>query len=250
VSREESRLRRLLAPQGADPGPMAARTLSTVKAPEPVKAPGPPWEEPLTLTDRAIHDAWEASLSKKDLETWTKLRDMLVSCGPEMRMRAVGWGLRGELEHARRMYQVARNVRDEQYKAEFLVRAGRDFAESVARLEDRLSDVFPVVEPLNALLHGLWSDVSRLESMWRQTRHVADPGAWAASYPGLARGEGISGYDTPQGVARVRARLEAGIARARERAANRKPRKRTARNRRKAPKGSVSDGQRVLTRPE
>lgn len=222
-------------------------------------APGSLTEGGMGLLDREAESAWEATLGprstvdrakraqadtgsegkgaragrkKKELDVWLDLRDMLDQVGPETRWRAVGYIVRSELERARKAYRVALNIDQAPYKAELIARNGRKFREAFEGLESRLTDMYQFVEPLGRL-------IGHVERAWEivDSQHIRldrVSGHWSDTWPGAEKGTGIPGYDSQQGIDRVRREVreaherhvERERARAEKRRSSQKPRRR------------------------
>ena len=155
--------------------------------------------------DRDAERAWEGTLSKAEHERWSALKEALEAAGPEMRWRAAGWVMRAQLEHAQKCYRIARNLDNKAYKADLVRQNGAEFRRAVERLEGRLSGVYQFLLPLGSLIGDVES-AHRSLNLWRSTLHRVT-GPWVDSWPGLDGGRGVPGYDTPEGVQRLRDRV-------------------------------------------
>lgn len=152
--------------------------------------------------DEKQQKAWEGTLSKAEQERWQSITEALAEAGPEMRWRVAGWVMRSELEHARKCYRIAKNLDNEPYKADLIIKNGQKFRELVELLEGRLAGMYDLLVPLGSLIGDVETAHHMLHrgymSLHRASSH------WNDSWPGAARGRGITGYDTPEGVERVR----------------------------------------------
>lgn len=151
--------------------------------------------------DRDAEQAWVETLNARERETWDKLVELLDNAGPEMRWRVAGRVMRTELDHARKVYRVASNVTREGYKAELVKQQGQRFRGAVEALEERIAPLYDVLVPFRHLIE----DVERAYRMVTGNHQTLSrvTGPWNDSWPGAAKGRGITGYDTPEGVARV-----------------------------------------------
>lgn len=190
--------------------------------------------------DADAETAWEATLNRREREQWEAAKVLLDEVGPEMRWRIAGRVMRTELDHARKVYRICLNVSREAYKAELVKQNGRAFREAIGELESRLAPLYDILVPLRHLI----PDVERAHEMLvgRHQTLSRVTGSWDDSWPGAAKGRGISGYDTPEGVARVGAEVKAAHERyLAEQAA--KPRRGRGRGSRRAPKRPDDSGQ-------
>lgn len=174
--------------------------------------------------------AWRATLSAKERALWDKMVELLEGCSPEMRWRLAGLIMERELQHARHVLRVARNVRGEGFKADLVQANGVRFREAVENLEQRVADLAPLVEPAIVLVRNLERGVAQVKGLHLNLSTVMAASTWAAAREGAAKGRGVPGYDTEQGVERARQEAQAAHARWQERQGNRKPRKRQVRH--------------------
>lgn len=162
---------------------------------------------PMGLLDEAAERAWEATLSQAEYSKWEALQEALDAAGPEMRWRAAGYVMRAELEHARKVLRIAKNINNEPFKAELISRNGLGFREAIGKLEGRLGGMYDILVPLAGLIDDVES-AYRMVTSWHMTLdRVTQP--WHDSWPGAAQGRGIPGFDTPEGIAKVRAEVKA-----------------------------------------
>jgi hypothetical protein len=162
--------------------------------------------------DKAIWINWEAHLHGKELDDWLKLKGILASAGPDFRAAATNFIFEAELQEARNFYAEA-VASGERYRAD-LIRANADnFKAKVAWLDEPVAEVVALLPELEALAQRVQKAQQRardrifvLGLMRSQLRKVAAP--WGDCWPGAARGRGISGYDTPSGVAEVAREVE------------------------------------------
>lgn len=175
-----------------------------VKIPEGTVPSRPPWEEKPDLLDVNRRILWERTLHKNRREQWEEIKAMLIKCGPEMRMQIISFILQEELAHARQIYQVCVNVKNQPYKADCISTTSREFIAAIKRLEIRLGDVFPFIEPMNRLLLGLASEIMAVDAHYRLVDRVCGTDVWAEGYPGVAEGKGLSAYDNEKNVEKAR----------------------------------------------
>lgn len=174
------------------------------------------------LLDEQAEKAWEATLRKTELERWEELKQAIVSASPDMRWRAAGYAVRMELEYARRQLRIARTVANEPFKADLIAINGVSLRAAFERLEERLDGLYEYVRPMDALLDGVEAAWHAVESCQRTLGRVVSP--WRGTAKGAERGDGVPGYDTPEGVERARQRVREAYARhAQERSAEKDP---------------------------
>jgi len=136
----------------------------------------------------------------------------LTAASPEYRQQVVACCLNRDLVDARCAYQGALAA-GEQFKADLVRRNGRETTEIAARAAASVQRALEALDTWRAvglaavrLAGQATSDVQVLDQARRQLTLVS--GSWNKFMPGLARGRGITGYDTPEGVAQVRKEIE------------------------------------------
>lgn len=194
---------------------MEAHPVATVLQPTPASSPG--------LGDVGRLAAWEDTLVGRQLRDWKDLREALETAGPDMRTAAVSLCLEIDLQDGRQAHGQAHRAR-ERFKADMIKRGGRAFADQIKSLDERLSEARDAMTAHLAV--AAWAqraaqratDAAWVVSMARTSFRVV-AGPWVNCAYGAEWGKGITGYDTPEGVAQSRAEHEqrmAGAARARE----------------------------------
>lgn len=183
--------------------------------------------QPATALHPGIGDvqrlaAWEDGLAGKQLRDWQDLREALETVGPDMRTAAVSLCLELDLQDGRQAH--SRSHKEAQhFKSDLIKRNGRALADQVKRLAVAQAEAMQALDAHRAI--GAWAtrlalraiDAGRVVALARTSLQVVS-GAWVNATPGAEWGKGITGYDTPDGVAAARAEHErrmAGVARER-----------------------------------
>lgn len=167
-----------------------------------------------SLLDPESHHAWEQALVGGEAERWQAIKVLLTRSGPDLRWRALGWIARQEIGWARETYLDVRNVQREPWRADLIRQNGVEFRAAIERLERRFAESIPFLDPLLHLLDGMELDLGAVESCRASLRRVAGRAAWVQSWLGVdgAKGGGVPGYDSDEGVARVKAQVRAAHA--------------------------------------
>ena len=200
MTTNDARRRAVFGEEHADTLRRSKAARSAAEAAAAARRPPALHEGPIGLLDEDAEAGWEASMSKRRRAQWAALKHALDEAGPTMRWRAVGYVMRGELDYARKVYRVARNIDHEPFKARLVRRAGEAVVERLGVLESRLAGMYDVALSLGVLIDDV-EKAYHMVTMGHQTlRTVTDRGAWAAAAKGLAAGRGIPGLHTEEGV--------------------------------------------------
>lgn len=145
--------------------------------------------------------AWLETLNHRDRQYWDRTIEGLQEVSPEMRWRIASWIMRSELSYARKVYFSAREG-SLHYKADLIKENGSIHKDKIQDLTDRLGDLYEFILPLSCLVGDVEKAYQRLVFSRSDLFCVTDK--WDQSWKGAAKGRGITGYDTPAGVERVR----------------------------------------------
>jgi len=156
------------------------------------------------LLCKATEEAWVKSRKLNERERWDKVCELLDGANQEFCWRVAGRVMRKELERARWHYQQCRNVTSEPFKAELIGASGRHMREMVEQVDACVVDLMQYLEPVGDLVSRLNSRMTAAGLNRRQVRTLLSPGTWTAAAQGAARGKGIPGYDSAQGVETAR----------------------------------------------
>lgn len=189
-------------------------------APAPAPRPEPGLRHPggMGYTDVPLLRAWEATLSGKRLRTWEDLRDALEGTDAATRAAAVSLCMELDLADGRAAYSTAWKA-EQRFKADLIKANGKQLAEKISWVNTSVQQALGALEAHRAV--GAWAmrkaqhalDHLRALALVR-TQFQRVHGPWSDCTPGAEWGQGITGYDTPEGVAEARQRHEARMAQA------------------------------------
>lgn len=149
---------------------------------------------------------WKApSGPMKDDQRIAAIRKLLDGASPQVRRAAISAALHADLEQARRTYAKVYEA-EEKYKAHLIGLNGRNVREAADRLADVFDTGAALLELASILVRVAVETETRegvLALAMGQLGAVCGP--WKDGTRGLERGAGISGYDSADGVARIRA---------------------------------------------
>lgn len=145
----------------------------------------------------------------KDDQRLAGIRRLLVGASPQVRRATISLALHADLQAARDTYAEVYEA-DEKYKANLIGRNGRSVREAAERLADAFDTGSALLELASILVRVACVTETRegvLHLAMAQLDAVCGP--WRNCARDLERGKGVTGYDTEDGVAKVRADAEA-----------------------------------------
>lgn len=149
---------------------------------------------------------WKApSGPMKDHQRIAAIRKILDGASPAVRRATISLALHADLEAARRTYAKVYEA-DEKYKANLIGRNGKSVRESADRLASAFDTGTALLE-LASILVSVACETETRSSVLALAMAQLDAvcGPWKGGARGLERGEGVTGYDTADNVARIRA---------------------------------------------
>lgn len=184
-------------------------------------APPPPIRERgrMGYLDKETFTAWEMNLTGSELDDWKRVRAILEKATPEFRASVTYVLFEQELQNGRNYYAQA--IADsEVFRADCIKGQAGAFKGQIARLDAAVHRFLTLSEQWVELGRQVLTAQQEAETIVKviamartSFRKVSAP--WNDCWPGAARGRGISKYDTPAGVAAVKAEVDASCARRR-----------------------------------
>ena len=162
--------------------------------------------------DKATDAEWPTKMPPSVLGDWQALTKWLTGASPEYRARVVSICIELDLEAGRVAYRDAMAA-DERFKADLIKRNGHAVVTSAKVLSASVGRALDALTTWRAV--GLAAvratEQSRQDLQvfgWVRASFLKVARTWTGVSDGIEKGRGLTGYDTPEGVAKARREFE------------------------------------------
>lgn len=169
------------------------------------------------LLDKHLHQRWEDALTGQEHDKWRKIEACLDGTSEEFRAALMNKLIQQRISAARQKQATASQA-GQKFKADLIERNIPAYAGQVKQLDDKLSQAFTALAELEKAMDAVVDARTQLDTSFTaaqaqglQLQKVSEP--WIGCWPGAEYGRGITDYDTPAGVERVKKEVETACAR-------------------------------------
>ena len=165
------------------------------------------------LLNSGLLQVWEATVTGPELDKWRKIEALLDGTSSEFQIALLCKIMRRSVELAKSRRNTA-NTEGENFKRDLIDRNLLTYEGQSERVDAALFRVLRLLADTadqSANLQAAWQSLEdtliTFLAQGQQLQQVSEP--WLNCQPGAERGRGMTGYDTPANVERVRKELEA-----------------------------------------